>query len=129
MFAGLGETVEGYRVSFWGNRNVLRLIWKWIYNFAYTRCHWIVHFKCVNCMVGELYLNEAVLCCWFFFNRHIWRTDVAKRQGHGGRMDCEFRISRCKMLYIEWINNKVLLYSTENYILYPVINHNGKEFF
>ena len=66
MFGGLGETVEGYRVSFWGNRNVLRLIWKWIYNFAYTRCHWIVHFKCVNCMVGELYLNEAVLCCYFF---------------------------------------------------------------
>ena len=54
---------------------------------------------------------------------------VAKREGHGGRMDWEFRISRCKMFYIEWINNKVLLYSTENYILYPVINHNGKEFF
>ena len=25
------------------------------------------------------------------------------------------------------INNKVLLYSTGNYIQYPVINHNGKE--
>ena len=24
-------------------------------------------------------------------------------------------------------NNKVLLYSTGNYIQYPVINHNGKE--
>ena len=30
---------------------------------------------------------------------------VAKR-GWGG-MDWEFRISRCKLLYIEWINNKV----------------------
>ena len=29
--------------------------------------------------------------------------------------------------YIEQIN-KVLLYSTGNYIQYPVINHNGKEF-
>ena len=28
---------------------------------------------------------------------------------------------------IEWIN-KVLLYSTGNYIQYPVINHNGKEY-
>ena len=28
---------------------------------------------------------------------------------------------------IEWINNRVLLYSTENYIQYPMINHNGKE--
>ena len=26
----------------------------------------------------------------------------------------------------EWINNKVLLYSTGNYIQHPVINHNGK---
>ena len=25
-------------------------------------------------------------------------------------------VSRCKLLYIDWINNKVLLYSTENYI-------------
>ena len=41
----------------------------------------------------------------------------------------EFGISRCKLfLYIEWINNKVLLYSTGNYIQYPVINHNGKEY-
>ena len=43
-------------------------------------------------------------------------------------MDWEFGISRCKLLYIEWINNKVLLYSTGNYIQYPVINHNGKEY-
>ena len=34
-------------------------------------------------------------------------------------------ISRCKLLHIEWINNKVLLYSTGNYIQYPGINHNG----
>ena len=29
--------------------------------------------------------------------------------------------------YREWINNKVLLYSTGNYIQYPVINHDEKE--
>ena len=29
---------------------------------------------------------------------------------------------------MEWINNKVLLYKTGNYIQYPVINHNGKEY-
>ena len=27
---------------------------------------------------------------------------------------------------IEWINNKVLLYRTGNYIQYPVINHSGQ---
>ena len=47
-------------------------------------------------------------------------------QGRGG-MNWEFGISRWKLLYTEWINNKVLLYSTGNYIQYPVINHNGKE--
>ena len=30
--------------------------------------------------------------------------------------------------YIEWINNTTLLYSTENYIQYPMINQNGKIF-
>ena len=48
-------------------------------------------------------------------------------QGGGGRggMEWEFGVSRCKLLYIEWINNKVLLYSTGNYryIQYPVISH------
>ena len=39
-----------------------------------------------------------------------------------GKIDWEFGVIRCKLLYIEWINNKVLLYSTGNYIQYPVIN-------
>ena len=43
-------------------------------------------------------------------------------------MDWDFRVSRCKQLYREWINSKVLLYSTVNYIQYLVINHNGKEY-
>ena len=34
----------------------------------------------------------------------------------------------CELLYIGQINTKVLLYSPENYIQYPVINHNGKEY-
>ena len=40
-----------------------------------------------------------------------------------GGIEWEFGVSRCKLLYIEWINNKVLLYSTGNYVQYPVINH------
>ena len=53
---------------------------------------------------------------------------VAKGEGVGGGMDWDVGVSRCKLLYTEWINNKVLLYSTENYIQYPMINHNGKEY-
>lgn len=42
--------------------------------------------------------------------------------------DWELGISRCKLLYTEWINNKVLLYCTGNYIQYTVINHNEKNY-
>ena len=57
------------------------------------------------------------------------RTDLwlPRGRGSGGGMEWEFGISRCKLVYIEWINNMVLLYSTGNYIQYLVINHNGKE--
>ena len=30
-------------------------------------------------------------------------------------------------MYIEWLNNKVLLYSTGSYAQYPVIKHNGED--
>ena len=53
---------------------------------------------------------------------------VTKGEGFGGEMDWDVGISRCKLLYIEWINNKILLYNTENYIQYPVINHSEKEY-
>ena len=36
--------------------------------------------------------------------------------------------SRCKLVYIGWINNKVLLCNAKNYIQYPVINQNGKKY-
>ena len=60
----------------------------------------------------------------------IQRTDLWLPRGHGvgGRKYWEFGISRGKLLYREWINNKVLLYSTGNYSQYPVIKHNGKEY-
>ena len=39
----------------------------------------------------------------------------------------EFGISTYKLLCTRQINNKVLLYSTRNYIQYLAINYNGKE--
>ena len=62
-------------------------------------------------------------------HRHREQTCGCQGVGEGrGRMEWEFGISRCKLLYIRWINNKVLVYSTGNYIQYPVINHNRKEY-
>ena len=41
---------------------------------------------------------------------------LPSRRSGGRRKDWEFGISRCKLLYTEWINNKVLLHSTGHYI-------------
>ena len=56
------------------------------------------------------------------------RLVAAKGEEGRGGMEWEFGISRCKLLYIGSIKNKVLLYSTGNYSQYPIINHNGKEY-
>ena len=52
---------------------------------------------------------------------------VAMGGGVREEMEWEVGVSRCKLLYVEWINNRVLLYSPGNCIQYPGINHNGKE--
>ena len=52
---------------------------------------------------------------------------VAQGDGWGG-MGWELGTIRYKLLYRKWLNNKVLLSSIVNYIQYPVISHNGKEY-
>ena len=42
------------------------------------------------------------------------RLMVAKGDRVVGGMEWEVEVNRCKLLYTEWINNKVLLYSIEN---------------
>ena len=67
-------------------------------------------------------------------NEHIYkqkqsqRTVVFVKEKSGRGNDWEFGTSRHKLLYMGWINNKVLLYSIGNYIQYPVINYNGEEY-
>ena len=53
---------------------------------------------------------------------------VAEGERSRGRIDWEFDMTRCKLVYREWINNKVLLYSIGNCIPYPVVNLHGKEY-
>ena len=57
----------------------------------------------------------------------IQRTGLwlSRKRGVGGGMEREVGVSRSKLLYIEQVNKKVLLYSTGSYIQYPMIN-NGK---
>ena len=61
-------------------------------------------------------------------HKHREQTCGCQGGGGGGGMEWEFGISRCNLLHIKWINNKVLLYRIGNYIQYPVINHTGKEY-
>ena len=45
--------------------------------------------------------------------------------GEGSGMDWEFGVGRCKLLYLEWISNEVLLYSIGSYIQSLVMEHDG----
>ena len=51
-------------------------------------------------------------------------------QGEKGREEkaCKLGISRCELLHTGWMNNKVLLYSTGDYVQYPLTNRNEKEY-
>ena len=51
---------------------------------------------------------------------------LQRQRGGGGGSVGVSGISRCKLLYVEWIN-KVLLCSTRSYIHYSVTNHSEKE--
>ena len=61
-----------------------------------------------------------------------YRTDSQLPRGRSGErgMNWEFEVSinRCKLLRLECINNKVLLYNTGNYMQSPEINRNEKEY-
>ena len=43
------------------------------------------------------------------------RLVFAKGEGGGGGIEWEVGVSKCQLLYVEWVKNKVLLYSTELY--------------
>ena len=51
---------------------------------------------------------------------------VVKGEWGGSGMDGKFGVSRCKLIHLEWINNRVLLYSTGNYIQSPGTDHDGR---
>ena len=60
---------------------------------------------------------------------HRYREQTSGWQGGrevGRGIEKELGSSRCKLLNVEWVNNKVLLYGRGSYIQYPVINHMEK---
>ena len=86
-----------------------------------------------NIIWQHLYAESKVWHKWWIF---LWNrnrlTDTENtlwlpkcREGRWG-MEQEFEVSRYELLYIEWVNSKVLLHSTDNYIQYSVTKSNGK---
>ena len=59
-------------------------------------------------------------------HRHREQTWVCQGGEGVSGMDGKFGVSRRKLLHLEWVDNEVLLCSTENYIQSPVIDHDGK---
>ena len=55
------------------------------------------------------------------------RLVVSKAERIGGAIEQEIVVKRYKLEYMERID-KFLLQRTENYIQYPMINHDGKEY-
>ena len=59
-------------------------------------------------------------------NRLIEKLLVSKGERGGRSMEWEVMVSRHKLLYLEWISNEFLLYSTGNYIHSLGIDHDGR---
>ena len=52
---------------------------------------------------------------------------VAKGEGRVRGLDWEFGISRCKLLYTEWINHRSYCMA-QSMVFNPVINDNGEKY-
>ena len=60
---------------------------------------------------------------------HRCRKQTYGYWGEGvGGINWKVGIDMYTLLYIKQKTNKDLLYSTGNYVQYPIINHNGKEY-
>ena len=88
-----------------------------------------------NTIWYHLYVESKIWHKWTCLQNRNRLTDIENRlvvaegEGEGRGMGWEFGVGRCKLLHLEWINYKVLLYSTANYMQSPGIDHNGKEYF
>ena len=80
----------------------------------------------------QLYVESVIQGTRSYLWNRKKRTDmetslaVASGEGVGAGVEWKVGVSRCKLLETGWINNKILLQSTGNYIQYPMTNHNVK---
>ena len=63
------------------------------------------------------------MCFHRIFSLNENLSDHNSVGGGGSGMDRQFGVGKCKILYLEWRSNDVLLYSTGNYIQSLGIEH------
>ena len=68
---------------------------------------------------------------WIYIQNRNRLTDIEnklmliKREREGGGTNQKYESNKYKLLYLKWISNKDLLYSTGNYIKYLTKTYNG----
>ena len=89
--------------------------------------------RSTNTTWNHLYVESKIWHKWTYPQNRL--TDTGEQTcgcrkwgvGHGGSgMDWKFGVNRYKLLHLQWIDKKVLLYSTGNYIKSPGIDHDRK---
>ena len=129
------------------------MIIKWEAEVGINQEFWIRRYKLVCvCRVTQLCLtlvtqltvaplSNRILCPWDSPGKitgvacHFLLQEIFPTQGSNlGLLHFRWTLyhlshqERPKLLYIKQLNNKVILYSTRNYIQYIIINHNGKNY-
>ena len=61
-------------------------------------------------------------------HRHREQICGCQREWGGEGWAGNLAFTDAKLLYLDQINNQDLLYNTGNYIRYPMVIHNGKEY-
>ena len=95
--------------------------------------HTVFHSGRANLSLREKQVPYEITYTWnkkYDTNEPLYETEQHHRrreltsgcQGMGLEGGVEAGVSKGKLLYIEWINSKILLYSTEKHIQYPMIN-------
>ena len=105
-------------------------------------CALMINYSCAP-VLADAYLNVysgTIFGCWSVppaplksihsLDSQAYRTDLwlPRRRWGGEGVHWEFRVSRCKLLYIRWINNKAQQWHRELYSTRLVINDYGKEY-
>ena len=67
---------------------------------------WNLKYNTINLSIKEKQMH-----------RYREHTSLPQARGDGGGIDWEFGVNRCELLYVGWINNKILLQHRE---LYPI---------